>query len=53
MMAELEALGVKAVFTPGVSRESILDGIAGVLAGRRRNVPSTTQINQQSPRESP
>jgi methylmalonyl-CoA mutase C-terminal domain/subunit len=53
MMAELEALGVKAVFTPGVSRESILDGIAGVLAGRRRNVPSTKQINQQSPREIP
>jgi methylmalonyl-CoA mutase cobalamin-binding subunit len=41
MLAELKTLGVEAIFTPGASRESILDGIAGALAGLRRNVPPT------------
>ena len=49
MMEELEKLGVKAIFTPGTSRESVLDRIASVLAGVRRNVPATEQINTLSP----
>jgi methylmalonyl-CoA mutase C-terminal domain/subunit len=53
MMEELEKLGVKAIFTPGTSRDSIIDRIAGVLAGLRRNVPPTKQINPQSPRRIP
>jgi methylmalonyl-CoA mutase cobalamin-binding domain/chain len=49
MMAELEKLGVKAIFTPGTSRESVLDRIASVLAGIRRNAPPAEQINPLSP----
>jgi len=49
MMEELEKLGVKATFTPGTSRESVLDRIASVLAGVRRNLPATEQINTLSP----
>jgi methylmalonyl-CoA mutase C-terminal domain/subunit len=48
MMEELEKLGVKAIFTPGTSRESVLDRIASVLAGVRRNVQATEQINTLS-----
>ena len=53
MLAELKTLGVKAIFSPGASRESILDGIVGVLAGLRRNVPTTKQIDPQSPGQIP
>ncbi len=49
MASELDELGVKAVFTPGTSRDSILDGIADVLSGTRRNAPRHQQVNTHSP----
>jgi methylmalonyl-CoA mutase C-terminal domain/subunit len=45
MAAELRALGVRAVFTPGTSREAILDGVAAILGGDRRNAPPDRQLN--------
>lgn len=49
MVKELDELGVKAVFTPGTPRESILDGMAEVLAGARRNAPRERGVNSSSP----
>lgn len=37
---ELKALGVAASFTPGTSRETILEEIARLVAGERRNAPA-------------
>lgn len=42
MAEELRAAGVAALFTPGTPRQTILDAIAGLLAGDRRNVPPVT-----------
>lgn len=39
MVRDLTEIGVAACFTPGTSREAILDGVAQVLAGDRRNMP--------------
>ena len=39
MLRELEALGVAATFTPGTGREAILETLAALVAGERRNVP--------------
>ncbi len=49
MAEELGALGVKAVFTPGTSRDAILDGIAEVVTGDRRNAPPGQRINSGGP----
>jgi methylmalonyl-CoA mutase cobalamin-binding subunit len=49
MAAELKALGIKAVFTPGTARDAILDGIAAVVTGDRRNAPPTQRINPGGP----
>lgn len=43
MAAELRALGIKAVFTPGTQRDAILDGIAEVVSGDRRNAPAAVR----------
>lgn len=48
MAKELDELGVRAVFTPGTSRESIVDGIAEVLAGARRNAPRDRRTSANS-----
>jgi methylmalonyl-CoA mutase C-terminal domain/subunit len=40
MKEELRALGVKAIFTPGAARDSILEGINHVVAGAGRNAPA-------------
>ncbi len=39
MLEELRAMGVAATFTPGTPKHAILDGLAGIVAGDRRNVP--------------
>jgi methylmalonyl-CoA mutase C-terminal domain/subunit len=44
MAEELKALGIKAVFTPGTSRDAILDGIAAVVTGDRRNAPPGQRV---------
>ena len=49
MAAELKALGIKAVFTPGTSRDAVLDGIAQVLTGDRRNAPPAERRNPSGP----
>ena len=49
MAAELKTLGVRAIFTPGTSRDAILDGIARVLTGDRRNAPPDERINPSTP----
>lgn len=49
MAEELKALGIKAVFTPGTSRDAILDGIAAVVTGDRRNAPPEERINPGRP----
>jgi methylmalonyl-CoA mutase C-terminal domain/subunit len=49
MAEELKALGIKAVFTPGTSRDAILDGIAAVVTGDRRNAPPGQRINPGGP----
>ena len=49
MAEELKALGIKAVFTPGTSRDAILDGIAEVVTGDRRNAPPGQRINPGGP----
>ena len=49
MAEELAALGVRAIFTPGTSRDAILDGIARVLAGDRRNAPPGQRLNPSAP----
>ena len=49
MAEELRTLGVKAIFTPGTSREAILDGITTVLTGNRRNAPADQRINPTAP----
>jgi hypothetical protein len=49
MAAELKALGIKAVFTPGTSRDAIVDGIAEVLTGDRRNAPVEQRLNPSAP----
>ncbi|MGH7003188.1 MAG: cobalamin B12-binding domain-containing protein, partial [Alphaproteobacteria bacterium] len=49
MAEELRALGVKAIFTPGTSRDSILDGINAVVSGDRRNAPPDQRINPSAP----
>lgn len=49
MAEELKALGVKAIFTPGTARDAILDGIAAVLTGDRRNAPADQRINSSAP----
>jgi len=49
MAAELTALGVKAVFTPGTARDAIVDGIAAVVTGDRRNAPPEERINPGTP----
>jgi methylmalonyl-CoA mutase C-terminal domain/subunit len=49
MAEELKALGVKAIFTPGTSRDAIVDGIARVLTGDRRNAPPDQRINPSGP----
>jgi methylmalonyl-CoA mutase C-terminal domain/subunit len=46
---ELKALGIKYVFTPGTSREAIVDGIAEVLTGDRRNAPPEKRLNPSAP----
>jgi methylmalonyl-CoA mutase C-terminal domain/subunit len=40
MVEELRALGVAATFTPGTTREAILEGLAALVAGDRRNLPA-------------
>lgn len=40
MVEDLKALGVAASFTPGTSRETILEEIARLVAGERRNAPA-------------
>ncbi len=42
MVAELSTLGIAATFTPGTVREVIVDGIAELLSGGRRNLPPAT-----------
>lgn len=37
---ELRALGIRAIFTPGTARETILDGVNQAVAGGKRNAPS-------------
>jgi methylmalonyl-CoA mutase C-terminal domain/subunit len=49
MAAELKALGIKAIFTPGTSRGAVVDGIARVLTGDRRNAPPEQRINPNGP----
>lgn len=49
MAEELKALGIKAVFTPGTSRDAIVDGIAAVVTGDRRNAPPGQRINPGGP----
>lgn len=49
MAAELKALGVKAVFTPGTSREAILDGVSAIVTGDRRNAPPDQRLNPGAP----
>ena len=49
MAVELKALGIKAVFTPGTSRDAILEGIAAVVTGDRRNAPPGQRINPGGP----
>lgn len=49
MAEELKALGIKAVFTPGTSRDAILDGIAEVVTGDRRNARPGQRINPGGP----
>jgi methylmalonyl-CoA mutase, C-terminal domain len=49
MAEELKALGVKAIFTPGTSRDAIVDGIAQVLTGDGRNAPPGERINPGTP----
>ncbi|MCW5774551.1 MAG: cobalamin-dependent protein [Rhodospirillaceae bacterium] len=49
MAQELKALGVKAIFTPGTGREAILDGIAAVVTGDRRNAPPDQRLNPAGP----
>ena len=49
MAEELKTLGVRAIFTPGTSRDAILDGIARVLTGGRRNAPPDERINPSGP----
>jgi methylmalonyl-CoA mutase cobalamin-binding domain/chain len=49
MAEELRALGIKAVFTPGTSRDAIVDGISQVLTGDRRNAPPDQRINSGEP----
>jgi methylmalonyl-CoA mutase cobalamin-binding domain/chain len=49
MAEELAALGVRAIFTPGTARSAILDGIARVLAGDRRNAPPEARLNPSGP----
>ena len=49
MAEELKALGVKAIFTPGTARDAILDGIAAVLTGDRRNAPADQRLNPSGP----
>jgi methylmalonyl-CoA mutase, C-terminal domain len=49
MAEELRALGVKAIFTPGTSRDSIIDGVAAVVTGDRRNAPRDQRINPSGP----
>ena len=38
MARELAALGVARIFTPGARHEAVVEGIADVVAGERRNV---------------
>ena len=49
MAEELKALGVKAIFTPGTARDAILDGVAAVVTGGRRNAPPDQRINPSAP----
>lgn len=49
MVDELKAMGASAVFTPGTSKEAILNGIAAVLTGDRRNAPSDVAANTGTP----
>jgi len=49
MAEELKALGVKAIFTPGTARDVILEGIARVVTGDRRNAPPEQRINPSGP----
>lgn len=49
MAEELKALGIKAVFTPGTSRDAIVEGIAAVVTGDRRNAPPGQRINPGGP----
>ena len=49
MAEELKALGVKAIFTPGTSRDAIVDGIAAVVTGDRRNAPPGQRLNAAGP----
>lgn len=49
MAEELQALGVKAVFTPGTARDAILDGVAAVVTGDRRNAPPGQRLNPSAP----
>jgi methylmalonyl-CoA mutase cobalamin-binding domain/chain len=44
MAEELKALGVKAIFTTGTARDAILDGVAQVVTGDRRNAPREGRI---------
>jgi methylmalonyl-CoA mutase C-terminal domain/subunit len=40
MVEELAAMGLAATFTPGTARETILESLAAIVAGERRNVPA-------------
>jgi methylmalonyl-CoA mutase C-terminal domain/subunit len=53
MAEELKALGIKAVFTPGTARDAIVDGIAQVVTGDRRNAPPEERINPGAPAAAP
>ncbi len=50
MVSELEAMGLAATFTPGAGREAILETLAAIVAGDRRNVPARKpKANAEAP----
>jgi len=50
MVSELEAMGLAATFTPGTGREAILETLAAIVAGDRRNVPARKpKANAEAP----
>jgi methylmalonyl-CoA mutase cobalamin-binding domain/chain len=39
MVEKLKAMGLAATYTPGTARETILESLAAIVAGERRNLP--------------